>query len=104
MQTALTDGVVDVGIMFTTDGHLAGSELVLLADDRSLQPVENVVPIVRDAVLRRWGDRVADTLNAVSARLTTETLRFLNWRVAVAGNEVNAEARGWLVRQGLIPR
>jgi glycine betaine/choline ABC-type transport system substrate-binding protein len=38
----------------------------------------------------------------VSARLTTRNLVFLNWRVSVAGKDVEAEARGWLRRHGLV--
>lgn len=102
VRRALEDRVVDVGIMFTTDGDLARQEFVLLGDDRRLQPAENVVPIVRDDVIRRYGTRVTGTLDAVSTRLTTPTLRFLNWRVTVEGNSPAAEARGWLVRQGLV--
>ena len=105
VRRALEDGVVDVGVLFTTDGALAGDELVLLADDGGLQPVENLVPLVREEVLAgAGGERVATALDEVSRRLTTANLRFLNWRVAVAGNEPAQEARGWLVRQGLVAR
>jgi osmoprotectant transport system substrate-binding protein len=60
------------------------------------------VPVVRDDVVDRYGPRVTEALDAVSARLTTPMLRFLNWRVSVEGNSPAAEARGWLVRQGLV--
>ncbi|HLM64997.1 MAG TPA: ABC transporter substrate-binding protein [Acidimicrobiales bacterium] len=101
---ALEDDVIDVGVMFTTDGALAGDELVLLDDDRGLQPAENLVPIVRSEVLDREGEPLATALGEVSAHLTTANLRFMNWRVTVAGNDPAAEARGWLVRQGLVDR
>jgi osmoprotectant transport system substrate-binding protein len=105
VRRALDDEVVDVGVLFTTDGALAGDELVLLADDEGLQPVENLVPVVRQEVLAgEGGARVATALDEVSAVLTTANLRFLNWRVTVAGNEPAREARGWLVRQGLVAR
>ena len=103
-RRALEDGVVDVAVMFTTDGRLAGDGLVLLDDDRALQPVENIVPVVRVEAVDRYGDRVARQLREVSARLTTTNLRFLNWRVSVARGDIAAEARGWLLRHGLIPR
>ncbi len=102
VRRALEDGVIDVGVLFTTDGILAGDDFVLLADDRGLQPAENVVPLVRSG-LPRAGE-VAGALDAVSAGLTTENLRFLNWRVAVAGKTTAAEARGWLIRHSLIDR
>lgn len=102
--TALQQGVVDVAVVFTTDGLLADADLVLLADDRRLQPVENVVPVVSQAALDRYGPRLAQALDAVSAALTTRGLVVLSWRVDVAGQDVAAEARGWLLRRGLLPR
>jgi osmoprotectant transport system substrate-binding protein len=105
VRQALKDYVIDVGVLFTTDGILAGDDLVLLDDDRGLQPAENLVPMVRSDVLEAAdGRRVAAALEEVSHRLTTANLRFLNWRVSVAGNDPASEARGWLIRQGLVDR
>jgi osmoprotectant transport system substrate-binding protein len=105
VRRGLVDQVIDVGVLFTTDGAVAGTDLVLLADDRALQPAENVVPLARSEILEGpRGEVVVATLDAISARLTTANLRFLNWRVAVAGNTPAAEARGWLIRQGLVDR
>jgi osmoprotectant transport system substrate-binding protein len=101
---ALEQGVVDVAVMFTTDGELATGAFVLLNDDRRLQPSENVAPLLSTRASARYGGRIERTVNAVSAKLTTAGLVFLNWRVAVAGNDPATEARGWLLRQGLIPR
>lgn len=101
---ALAQGVVDVAVMFTTDGALGDPQLVVLDDDRALQPVENVVPVVSARSLGRYGTRLVDALDAVNARLTTGTLRVLNWRVVFGGNAPAAEARGWLERQDLVAR
>ena len=100
---ALREGVVDVALLFTTDGSLASEDLVMLQDDRELQPAENVVPVVSERALAWHGHRLTDTLDRISARLTSENLRFLNWRVD-AGHDIAAEARGWLLRHGLITR
>jgi len=102
--TALLDGVVDVAVLTTTDGNLATGNLVLLADDRHLQPAENVVPVVTDSATARYGKRLTGALDEVSSRLTTNALLFLNWRVQVAGDDVVTEARAWLERQGILPR
>jgi osmoprotectant transport system substrate-binding protein len=99
---ALYEGVIDVAVTFTTDGWLATPRLVLLRDDRGLQPTEQVVPVVSDRVLQRYGMRLQHSLDAVSARLDSRSLIFLNWRVTVAGNDVHAEAHGWLERHGLL--
>jgi osmoprotectant transport system substrate-binding protein len=102
--TALLDGVIDVAVLTTTDGDLATGNLVLLADDRHLQPAENVVPVVTDSAAARYGKRLTGALDEVSSRLTTNALLFLNWRVQVAGYDVVTEARAWLERQGILPR
>ena len=102
--TALLEGVVDVAVLTTTDGNLAAGNLVLLADDRHLQPAENVVPVVTDSAAARYGKRLTGVLDEVSSRLTTNALLFLNWRIQVAGDDVVTEARAWLERQGILPR
>jgi osmoprotectant transport system substrate-binding protein len=101
---ALQQGVVNAAVLFTTDGNLATGDLALLADNRHLQPAENVVPVITDSAMARYGERLASAVNAVSAALTSKALLFLNWRIEVAGNSVLAEARGWLERHGLLPR
>ncbi len=101
---ALQSGVADVAVLFTTDGYLATGEFTLLSDNRRLQPAENVVPVVTTKAVARYGKRLVDALGAVSARLATKDLIFLNWRVTVAGKNVLAEARGWLERHGIVPR
>jgi osmoprotectant transport system substrate-binding protein len=102
--TALREGVVDVAVLDTTDGNLATGDLVLLSDDRHLQPAENVVPVITDSAIARYGNRLTGAVNAVSAQLTTKALLFLDWRIEVAGADVLAEARGWLERHGILPR
>jgi osmoprotectant transport system substrate-binding protein len=96
-------GAVDVVVTDTTGGYLANSGLLLLADDRQLQPADNIVPLVHAGVVERHGARLADALDAVSARLTTNDLILLNWRITIAGQNVLAEARAWLERQGIVP-
>ena len=44
---ALISGQIDVGLLETTDARLAVAPVMLLVDDRGLQPHENVVPLVR---------------------------------------------------------
>jgi osmoprotectant transport system substrate-binding protein len=102
--TALNEQVADVAVMFTTDAYLATGDLVLLADDRNLQPAENITPLVSGVAMSRYGERLAQALDAVSARLTTANLIFLNWRVLLDGKDPRTEARGWLERHGLLSR
>jgi osmoprotectant transport system substrate-binding protein len=93
-RQALDEGAIDVGLLFTTDPALATGDLVALEDDRGLQPAENVTPLVRTEVLDRWGEDVTATLDALSARLTTDVLRRLD--AAAAKASPAAVARAWL--------
>jgi osmoprotectant transport system substrate-binding protein len=75
--TALETGEIDVGMLETTYGRLDDRRVTLLIDDKSLQPRENVVPVVRAEVLRR-DSRLATAVDALSAGLTTGELIKLN--------------------------
>jgi osmoprotectant transport system substrate-binding protein len=98
---ALDTGAVDVALLFTTDPALEGSDLVALADDRALQPAENVTPLVRSRVIERAGPGLAATVNEVSRRLTTGVLRDLNAQVGDDSGKVAAVAARWLEGEGL---
>ncbi len=99
--TALEEGVIDIEVTFTTDGRVAPGSFVLLTDDKHLEPVESVAPVVSRRALQRYGARLTDALRAVSAALDQRSLSFLNWRVSVAGKDIHSEAQNWLRRHGL---
>jgi osmoprotectant transport system substrate-binding protein len=93
---ALLSGQIHVGLIETTDARLAVAPIVLLADDRQLQPRENVVPLVRSQVADQWGERLTDALDDVSERLTTADLAELNRSVELEGlTAEDAAARWW---------
>ena len=87
--------------MFTTDGALAGEDLVLLRDDRHLQPARTVTPIVRADTLERFGGGVRAALDAVS-----DTAHHggppRDERLSVGGRRpARAVATAWLEDHGL---
>jgi osmoprotectant transport system substrate-binding protein len=100
---ALEGGQIGAALLFTTNPGIAARRLVILADNRALQPAENIAPLVRRSTVERYGPRLLATLNAVSARLTTATLRYLNGRVQLHGIKPRTVASGWLRAQALIP-
>jgi osmoprotectant transport system substrate-binding protein len=91
----LTAGAIDVGLLETTDARLAVAPVILLIDDRRLQPPENVVPLVRTAAIDRWGEELRTALNEVDARLTTADLRELNAAVELEGLTPKEAAAQW---------
>lgn len=95
----LVAGAIDVGLLETTDARRFSAPVILLLDDEGLQPHENVVPLVRTAVVNRWGDRLRTALDETSARLTTQELVALNRAVEVDGRTPEQAARDWWQRQ-----
>jgi osmoprotectant transport system substrate-binding protein len=100
---ALAARQIGVGLLFTTDPSIPARHLVILADNRALQPAENVTPLLRQDAVDRYGPRLLASLNAVSARLSTAMLRSLDERVMLAGQAPRKVADGWLRAQALIP-
>jgi osmoprotectant transport system substrate-binding protein len=98
---ALQTSTVAVALMFTSDAHLAEDQFRLLHDDLSLQPAENVVPMVRSDVIQRFGPKLADQLNKVSAHLTNDDLVGLNHRVDIDGETPAHAASVWLRLRGI---
>jgi len=92
---ALGTGEIDVGMIDTTDPNMARPDLVQLADDKRLQPADNVVPVVRREVLDAYGPPLVRLLNAISAQLTTPELIKLNLQV-YQGRPAADAASGWL--------
>jgi osmoprotectant transport system substrate-binding protein len=100
---ALQAGYIGVALLFTTDPGIPAGHLVVLADDRGLQPAENITPLVGREAIARYGPRLLATLNQVSARLDTGTLRALDARVEIAGQDARLVAGTWLRSRRLIP-
>ncbi len=100
-RAALSGGDIDVGLLFTTDGHLAGGDFVVLADDRSLQPAENVVPVARRQVVERYGAALVEPLDRVSSALTTSELSDLNRQMTIEEQDPAVVAARWLADRRL---
>lgn len=99
---ALRSRAIGAALLFTTDPAIAAEHLVVLADDRGLQPAENVTPVVRQEVLTRYGEELADAVDAVSALLTTPELQSLIGKVSLDGQPSGLVAAEWLKDQGLL--
>jgi osmoprotectant transport system substrate-binding protein len=78
---SVLDGESELGETSTTDGTLESQGLVVLEDDKQIQPAQNLVPAVSTAFLAQHQD-LAAVLNPLMAALTTEKLTELNGRVA----------------------
>ena len=99
-RQALEAGYIGVALLFTTDPGIPARHLVVLADDRGLQPAENITPLVARDAIARYGPRLVAAVNKVSALLDTGTLRALNARVELAGQNPRLVAASWLRAHG----
>jgi osmoprotectant transport system substrate-binding protein len=100
-RQALAAGDIGVALLFTTDPAIASQHLVVLTDNRGLQPAENVVPVLRRATADRYGPGLLAALDAVSARLSTAALAELDAEVELGKLGPQAVARHWLRAEGL---
>lgn len=98
---ALVAGAVDVIDGYSTDGLLARYDLVTLADDRHFFPPYEAAALVSSRLERDTPAAIA-TLTLLSGRLDEATMRQLNRRVEVDGEDVRRVARDELSRLGLI--
>ncbi|HEX6262463.1 MAG TPA: ABC transporter substrate-binding protein [Actinomycetota bacterium] len=96
---ALSNGEIDVGLLFSTDGAIPANDFVLLEDDMSLQQADNIAPVVRTEVL---DEEIRTILDAISAALTTEKMTALNAQVTVEGGDPAEAARTFLDEEGII--
>ena len=98
-KQALTQGAIDVGLVFSSDGGVSALDLVVLADDRNLQTVDNLVPALSE---RAATPGVIAALDRLAATLTTDDLIELNRQVDIEREDPVAVARAYLVDKGLV--
>jgi osmoprotectant transport system substrate-binding protein len=98
---SVNNGEVQLGETSSTDGTVDSQGMVLLQDDKKIQPAQNLVPAVSSSFLAAHPD-VADPLNTLMSTLTTEELTKLNTLVAVQRQKPEDVAQQWLSDQGLI--
>jgi osmoprotectant transport system permease protein len=99
--TAIAAGSVDVIDGYSTDGLIARHGLVVLEDDRDLFPPYEAAPLV-SARLAHELPAAVRALERLSGRLDVRTMRALNRRVEVDGEDVRVVARDALREMGLV--
>jgi osmoprotectant transport system substrate-binding protein len=95
---ALMDGKVQAADVFTTTPQILTDHLVSLADPKSDFAAQNVLPLVyRKGV----NATIVNTLNAISARLTTAGLLEMDKAIIVDHANYSTVATAWLKAEGL---
>jgi osmoprotectant transport system substrate-binding protein len=99
---ALENGSVQAADVFTTDGQLASGQYQLLRDPDHLFGFGNVVPVVTQNAMLVEGPAFAQTIDSVTAQLTTPAMRQLNADVSVYNMSPATAARQFLIAHGLL--
>ena len=92
---------VNAAMVYGTDGGIAPAGLVVMEDDKAVEPVYQPAPVVRDAVLAEH-PQIAEVLNPIFEGLDLVTLQELNGRIQVGGEPANAVAKDYLTQKGIL--
>jgi osmoprotectant transport system substrate-binding protein len=98
---AVQGGQADINVCYTTDPTIVQDSFVLLKDDKNALPVYNPAPIIRDSVLTAHPD-IATTLNALSAKLTSDNITAAIKSFKVDHQPIDVVATQFLTQQGLL--
>lgn len=97
-KEALSQGAIDVGLIFSSDGGVAANDFVVLVDDLKLQQVDNIVPALISSSVT---PELTKILNAVSAAMTTDDLVAMNKAVDLDRRKAKDVAAEFLAAKGL---
>ena len=97
----LKQGLINVGVVFSSSGSISAQNLAVLADDKKLQVTENLIPVVYTPAVT---PTVTKALNSVSAVLTTKELQQLNEAVDIERKQPEQVATEFLESKGLLPK
>ncbi len=99
---ALNRGRVQVAAVVSTDPRLRTARYAVLADPKRVFGVQNIVPVFSRAVIAAEGPDFTRTVEAVSAKLTTQAMRRMNAAVEVDKRDPADVARKFLQANNLL--
>ena len=98
---ALDEGQLDVMVVFTTDGQLSSSDVVVLEDDRHFYPSYLCGNVVRSEVLDEHPE-LNDVFDKVTGLISDSDMAQMNYDVETEGKEPGDVARQFLSDHGLL--
>lgn len=98
---AVQEGKIDVMNIFTTDGQLSISDIVVLEDDKNFYPSYLCVNVIRKETLEAHPE-LETVLNKFTAILSDEVMARMNYEVETEGKEPKVAAEEILYNAGLL--
>ena len=98
---AMKDKKIDVMVIFTTDGQLAISDVVVLEDDKKMYPSYRAGTVIRSEILFEYPE-LKPVLEKLNDILDDKTMADLNYQVESEGKKPEDVAREYLQEKGLL--
>jgi osmoprotectant transport system substrate-binding protein len=98
----LDQGKLQAADVFTTDGQLTSGKYTVLADPKNIFGFQNVAMVISKKVLAAEGPAFAQTIDAVSAKLTTPAVQAMNKAVVLDKQDPASVAKQFLQANGLV--
>ena len=98
---AIRDKKIDAMVVFTTDGQLSVSEVVVLQDDRNLYPSYKAGTVVRTELLTTY-PALRITLKKLNNLIDDATMAHLNFLVETERKRPEEVAKNYLLQKGLL--
>jgi osmoprotectant transport system substrate-binding protein len=102
LARALKDHQIDLAAGNTTDGLIPALDLFVLEDDRHYFPPYEAVPVMRMQTIQQHPE-VAQTLAALSGKISDEEMQRLNYAVDGQHRDATEVVREFLRNKGLVP-
>jgi len=98
---AMKDKKIDVMVIFTTDGQLAISDVIVLEDDKKMYPSYRAGTVIRSEILSKYPE-LKPVLEKLNNILDDKTMADLNYQVESKGKKPEDVAREYLQEKGLL--
>ena len=98
---AINQGQIDVMVIFTTDGQLSASDVVVLEDDKHFYPSYVCGNVVRQEVLEQYPELEA-VLEKISGLITDSDMAAMNYAVETENKEPRDVAEEFLHSHALL--
>jgi osmoprotectant transport system substrate-binding protein len=101
VAAALDAGEIEVGVIFSTSGLLAGGDYTTLEDPDGLAAADNLIPVATAELAEAGGTDLAELIDEISAAITTEDLVAMNERFDIEAEDADVIATDFIAEAGL---
>ena len=98
---AISQGKIDVMVIFTTDGQLSISDVAVLEDDKNFYPSYLCGNVIRSEILETYPE-LNDVFSALAGLITDDDMAQMNYAVESESKEPRTVAEEFLREKGLL--